>query len=189
MSIRREVSCHTYWLWCTVSLLWICSAITRSNRVLDDFLALDSGFRIYNHIVQGWHLDRWLCDFWALFRDLWLTPNITKMIMNRIANVIKKICQFFISSSFSRLFSPNSLFFDKVFWSVVTVNEKTTNFFTSALCDAGVAVTLTCVTMPRGVLGSDERINRKELVCWWSINVRDGTILPFIRGCDVSAWK
>ena len=96
---------------------------------------------------------------------LWLTPNITKMVMNRIANVIKKNCQFFISSSFSRLFSPNSLFFDKVFWSVVTVNEKTTNFFTSALCDAGVAVTLTCVTMPRGVLGSDERINRKGLFC------------------------
>ena len=86
-------------------------------------------------------------------------------VMNRIANVIKIICQFFISSSFSRLFSPDSLFFDKVFWSVVTVNEKTTNFFTSALCDAGVAVTLTCVTMPRGVLGSDERINRKELFC------------------------
>ena len=96
---------------------------------------------------------------------LWLTPNITKMVMNRIANVIKKICQIFISSSFSRLFSPNSLFFDKVFWLVVTVNEKTTNFFTSALCDAGVAVTLTCVTMPRGVLGSDERINRKGLFC------------------------
>ena len=59
---------------------------------------------------------------------LWLTPNITKMVMNRIANVIKKNCQFFISSSFSRLFSPNSLFFDKVFWSVVTVNEKRLTF-------------------------------------------------------------
>ena len=98
-----------------------------------------------------------------------LTPSITKKVMSRTANVavpkIKRICHFFISSSFSRLFSPDSLSFDEVFRSIVTVNEKTTNFLTSAFCDAGVAVILTCVTMPRGVLGSDERINRNEVVC------------------------
>ena len=98
-----------------------------------------------------------------------LTPSITKKVTSRIANVvvpkIKRICHFFIPSSFSRLFSPDSLSFDEVFRSIVTVNEKTTNVLTSAFCDAGVAVILTCVTMPRGVLGSDERINRNEVVC------------------------
>ena len=44
-----------------------------------------------------------------------LTPNITKRVMNRIANVIKRIFQFFISSSFFRLFTPILYFLIKSF--------------------------------------------------------------------------
>ena len=62
MSIR-QVSCHTYWLWCTVSLLWIRSAITRSDHVLDDFLALDSGLLMIHKCSRRYNI--------AIYTRLW----------------------------------------------------------------------------------------------------------------------
>ena len=49
--------------------------------------------------------------------------------------------------------------------STATVKEKTCKCFTSALCNAGVAVTLICVTVFGVESGSDIRTRRQDVDC------------------------
>ena len=45
------------------------------------------------------------------------------------------------------------------------MDEKSSNSFSWALCDAGVAVTFICVTVLEGVSGWEVRISRQEVFC------------------------
>ena len=57
---------------------------------------------------------------------------------------------------------------------MVTVKEKTFNSLTSALCDAGVAVTFICVTAPGEASDWEARVSRQEMVCFVSRVTGDG---------------
>ena len=45
------------------------------------------------------------------------------------------------------------------------MDEKSSNSFSRALCDAGVAVTFICVTVLEGVSGWQVSIRRHEVFC------------------------
>ena len=88
--------------------------------------------------------------------------------------MIKLSCHFSSPFSFPESSFSKSSFLTGSLRSVVTVKEKMPNFLMSALCDAGDAVTLTCVTVPGEASCWEVRISRKGVVCFDSRDTGDG---------------
>ena len=95
------------------------------------------------------------------------TEKVTAPIINPSFHFSSPIS--FPESSFSK-----SSFLTGSLRSVVTVKEKMPNCLMSALCDAGVAVTLTCVTVPGEASCWEDRISRKGVVWFDSRETEDG---------------
>ena len=74
------------------------------------------------------------------------TLQITKTVTSRIKKVTAPMIK--LSCHFSKSWFSNLSFSTGGLRSVVTVKEKIINCLMSAFCDTGVAVTLTCVTVP-----------------------------------------
>ena len=87
---------------------------------------------------------------------------------------IKLSCHFSSPFSFPESSFSKSSFLTGNLRTVVTVKEKMLNCLMSALCDAGVAVTLNCVTVPGEAASLEVRISKQGVVCFDSIETGDG---------------
>ena len=90
------------------------------------------------------------------------------------APMIKLSCHFSSPFSFPESLFSKSSFLTGSLRSMVTVKEKMPNCLMSVLCDAGVAVTLTCVTVPGEASCWEVRISRKGVVWLDSRETEDG---------------
>ena len=143
---------------------------------------------------SSWFLSPWfpLTRIFARFLESRFTLQITKTVMRRIEKMTAPMIK--LSCHFSSLFSfPKSLFSKSSFLtgslpSVVTIKEKMLKCLMSALCDAGVAVTLTCVTVPEEASSWEVRSSRQGVVCFVSRETEDGWTLPVIEDWLESAW-
>ena len=133
-------------------------------------------------MLSGW---RWFVAPWVLlaryvarFLESRSTLQITKRVMRRTEKVTAPM----INPSFH--FSSHSTFLTGMF----TVKEKMPNCLMSVLCDAGVAVTLTCVTVPGEASCWEVRISRKGVVWLDSRETEDGWTLPVIEDWLESTW-
>lgn len=137
----------------------------------------------------------WLAFIYLVARlmELRYTTQITITVTRRTekvtAKIIKPSCQFSSLFSFATSLISKSSFLTGSLWKVVIVKENMPNCSMSTLCDAGVAVTLTCVTVPGEASCWELRISWQDVVCFVSRETEDGWTLPVIEDWLESTWE